>query len=73
MTFPIVCEGVFQFSKKGINIQIATESNGRQHIFQNQEALVNLSLKTAIHNTNRIINKTPIDKNPFLFANINSL
>lgn len=72
MTFPIVSEGVFQFSKKGINRQIASDSNGKQQIFQNQDALFNLSLKTTIHKTIKNNNKTPAAKNHFLFANINA-
>ena len=62
ITFPMRSEGVFQFSKKGINRQIANDSNGKHRMFQNQEALLNLSLKTRIHNTKRINNKKPITK-----------
>ena len=49
--FPIVCEGVFQCNKKGINMHIIKDTNGRQHIFQNHAALFNLNLKTTIQST----------------------
>ena len=72
MTFPILSDGDSQLNKKGINRQIAVESNGKHKIFQNQEALVNLSLKTTIQQTIKSNNKTPSVKNHFLFASMNA-
>ena len=73
ISFPMTSEGVSQLSKKGTNIHIASETVGRQNIFQNQEALVSLNLKTIMHKTRRINNKTPNIKNKIRFDIINSL
>lgn len=69
----MLCEGIFQFSKKGINIQIANETVGKQRIFQNQEALANLNLKTSIQRAKTRNNKIPTKRNCFPFDRINSL
>ena len=53
--------------------QMASESEGKQRIFQNQEALVNLNLKTTIQRNKAINNSIPIAKNTIRFDMINSL
>ena len=73
MPFPILSDGFSQFNKNGINMQIAMESNGKHKMFQNQDALVNLNLKTSIHKTKTINNIMPTAKKNILFDIINSL
>ena len=73
MPLPILCDGVSQLSKKGINIQIAVETKGKHKIFQNQDALVSLNLNTITHKNIIMKIKIPTAKNSFRFAIINSL
>ena len=73
MIFPTLSDGFSQFNKNGINMQIAVESNGKHKIFQNQDAFVNLNLKTSIHNIRNTNSKTPTAKKNILFDIINSL
>ena len=71
--FPIAWDGDFQFNKKGINKQIAVETKGKHKMFQNQDTLVNLKLKTTMHKNKTKNSNMPTAKNSFRFDIMNSL